>query len=96
MSISKRIAKMTESPQPVQAFDIEVASLEDHLKDALEHVDAELEDVLHGDGSSPDRLHELRESIRSCQDIVRVIIEYDQKRKAEAEAEGESNGKTAV
>ena len=92
MSISKRIAEMTDRPQRVRALDLEVFSLQDHLKEALEHVDAELEDVLHGDGSSPDRLHELRESIRSCQDIVGVIIEYDQKRKAE----GESDGKTAV
>ena len=87
---------MTDRPKRVQALDLEILSLEDHLKDALEHVDAELEDVLHGDGSSPARLHELRESIRSCQDIVGVIIEYDQKRRAEVEAEGKSNGKTAV
>ena len=91
MSISKRIAEMTDRPQRVQALDLEILSLEDHLEDALESIDAELEDVLHGDGSSPDRLHELRESIRSCQDIVGVIIENDQKRKAEAKA-----GKTAV
>ena len=96
MSISKRIAEMTDRPQRVQALDLEVFSLQDHLREVLGHVDAELEDVLHGDGSSPDRLHELRESIRSCQDIVSVIIEYDQKRKAEVEAEGESNGRNVV
>ena len=96
MSISERIAEMNGRPQRVQALDLEILSMEDHLEDALESIDAELGDVLHGDGSSPDRLHKLRESIRSCQDIVGVIIENDQKRKAEAKAEGESNSKTAV
>ena len=96
MSISKRIAEMTDRPQRVEALDLEILSLQDHLKEALEDVDNELEDVLHGDGSSPDRLHELRESIRSCQDIVGVILEYDQKRKAEAEAEADKSSKTAV
>ena len=62
----------------------------------LESTDAELEDVPHGSGSSPDQFHELRESIRSCQDIVGVIIEYDRKRKAEAETQGESSSKTLV
>ena len=85
MSISKRIAEMTDQPQRVQALDLEILSLQDHLKEALEDVDAELEDVLHGDGSSPKRLHELRESIRSCRDIVRVILGYDAKRKAKAD-----------
>ena len=56
-----------------------IQSLSAHLDDVLEHVDDELEDVLNGDvlngdGSSPDRLHELREAIRSCQDIVSVIL----------------------
>ena len=76
---------MPDRPQEIQAFDFEFDSLTAHLDDAVERVDDELEDVLYGDGSSPKRLHELRESIRSCQDIVRVILEYDQKRKAEAE-----------
>ena len=77
---------MPNRPKEIQAFDFEYDSLTAHLDDALEHADAELEDVLHGDGSSPKRLHELRESIRSCQDIVRVILEYDAKRKADPES----------
>ena len=92
MSISKRIAEMTKQPEHVQALDLEVFSLQDHLKEALVDVNDELKDVLHGDGSNPKRLHELRESIRSCQDIVRVILEYNGKRKAEAD----ESSKTAV
>ena len=42
------------------------------------------------------RLHELPESRRGCQDIVGVIIEYDQERTAQAETEGESNAKLPV
>ena len=38
----------------------------------------------------------LPESIRSCQDIVGVIIECDQERTAQAETEGESNAKLPV
>ena len=79
-------SKKADRTQAVQAFDFEHDSLTAHLDDALEHVDAELEDVLHGDGSSPERLHVLRESIRSCHDVVYVILEYDAKRKAEAKA----------
>lgn len=90
MSISKRIAEMTEPPKPVQAFDLEIESLQDHLQDALEQVDDELEDVLKNAGSSPRRLHQLRESIRSCQDIVSVILEYDQKLKAKVKTKAAS------